>query len=180
MSNISNVSNMSNISNISNVSNSFKNNFSNILDPYKNIIIQYFNFNFNYNYNYLYVYPGKDIDITYVLYMLYTSFMWSIIFSILPVLTIKYKSVLSYKYGLIDICNILGALIGFMVYGTYTHMTLNIISGIILNLSFIILFKNKIIRINIVNYILNTSIASSSLIVGLFVIHNHILHILNQ
>lgn len=160
--------------NLTNITNSSDNNFSNIFEPYKNILIQY------YNYNFIYFYPGKDVDINYILYMLYSSFIWSIILSSFILLNTQYSSIVKYKYILIDISNIFGSIIGFMIYSSYSYIILNIISGIILNLLYMILLKNKILRIYIVNYILYTSFATSVMLVGSLITYNHILHVIDN
>ena len=162
--------NITNISNISNITES-NDNVSYIFNTYKNIIIQYV------DYNNLYVHLGNDINLSDVLYLLYTSFIWSVILSSFIVLNTKYIYIIKHKYIFIDILSMIGSLIGFMIYGLYFYTTLNIISGVIMNFAYLILLKNKIINIHIVNYILYTSFATTVLTVGTFILNNHFSHL---
>ncbi len=167
------MTNMSNMTTIENITNSFGNNFSNILDSYKNIIIQYI------NYQYVYLHIGIEVDINYLLYTFYSSFIWSIILSSFIILNTKYTFIGKNKYILIDVFSILGALVGFFAYGSYMFINLNIISGIIINILYLILRKYKILTIFIINYIIYTSVGTASIMVGCFILKNHILYHMN-
>jgi hypothetical protein len=171
MKNIGNITNITDITNITNITKSMDN-VSYIFNTYKNIIFQYV------EYNNLYVHLGNDINVSDVVYLLYASFIWSIILSTFIVLNTKYICISKHKYIFIDILSIIGSLIGFMIYGFYFYTTLNIISGIILNFLYLSLVKNKIISIHIVNYILYTSFATAVLTVGTFILNNHFSHLI--
>ncbi len=172
--NRTNISNISNISNINNITiRNVSNNLSNIFDSYNNIIIQYV------NYNYVYLHIGENVSINYILYLLYSSFIWALIFSTFIILNARHNYVMKYKYTLIDIFNISGGLLGFFIYGSYIFSKLNMIGIIILHILYIIMYRYKLVSIHMINYIIYTSIGTTSLIVVSYILKNHIEHYMN-
>lgn len=145
-------------------------NFSNMFDSYNNIIFQYV------NYNYFYLHIGDDINISYILYMFYSSFIWAIILTSFITFNNNNNYIIANKYILIDVFNICGALFGFILYSSYIYINLNIISGIIINVLYLILRRYNILTTHIINYMVYTSLATSSIVVGSFILKNHISH----